>query len=549
MNRLPFFVLSMMMLGLFGGGVRTAVFANVPHVPSATTYYVCKCDTGADADCVNGNDANAGDSASAPWRTFEEARIQFGSLAAGDAILFCQGGAFVAANTNDRWVNTNCTAANPCAVADYTPPWASGDENRPIIWRTVVADGFALEDGGDAEHEEGYIFRNLDLRCVGCNRNGFFLYNDIDDVLIENVRIDGFSIGVHAAGSNPCNSNDPACDGLNERLTVRNATIINNESQGHLGGNNGLLIEDSYFENNGSGTIFDHNIYVSNADDMVIRGNELYRSSLNGSGNCGGVPLVGHGVMDNLLIEDNLIREDIGKAEQGCWGIAIDAGYGSAEQFTNVVIRGNRVENVGNTAIGVSSCIDCVIENNVIVHEQAFGVTGIAVPDRAPGAGDATTTNVTIRNNSLSISSSGRGISVTDEGSSHQIVSNAIRYSGSNSGWDCLRATLASASYEAIDYNVCGFSSGSWAEGYAALSDWQGQGWGQHSQTADPGFLSNSILMAAVESAAMVDAGHPTLSAPTSINDIVRDGNPDAGAYEFVTGITPRVYLPAVVTE
>jgi len=549
MHRLAPIVLGLIIMGLFVGEMETAVFANVPQVQTATTYYVCECDNQADGDCVNGNDANIGDSVNAPWRTFEQARSQFSSLAAGDAILFCQGGAFDASNTNDRWVNTNCTTSAPCTVADYTPHWASGDENRPIIWRTAQADGFALEDGGNAEHEEGYIFRNLDMRCVGCNRNGFFLYNDIDDVLIDNVSIDGFTIGVHAAGSNNCNVNDPDCDGLNERLTVRNATIINNERQGHLGGNNGLLIEDSYFENNGNGTVFDHNIYVSNADDMVIRGNELYRSSLNESGNCGGVPLVGHGVMDNLLIEDNLIREDIGKAEQGCWGIAIDAGYGSAEQFSDVVIRGNRVENVGNTAIGVSSCIDCVIENNVIIHEQVFGVTGIAVPDRSPGVGDATTTNVTIRNNSLSISSSGRGISVIDEGNSHQIVSNAIRYSGSNNGWDCLRATLPAASYEAIDYNVCGFSSGSWAQGFSALSDWQGQGWGQQSQEADPGFLSDTILIAGSESAAMVDAGHPTLSAPTSINGIIRDGNPDAGAYEFGVGLTPQVYLPAIVAE
>lgn len=185
------------------------------------------------------------------------------------------------------------------------------------------------------------------MRCVGCNSNGFFLYNDIDDVLIENVSLDGFSIGVHAASSNPC-SNDPDCDGLNERLTVRKATIVNSSAQGHLGGSNELLIEDSYFENNGDGTAYDHNIYVSHADDMVIRGNELYRSSLNESGSCGGTSLVGHGVMDNLLIENNLVREDIGKAEQGCWGIAIDSGYDSAEQFANLVIRGNRVENVGH---------------------------------------------------------------------------------------------------------------------------------------------------------------------------------------------------------
>ena len=132
MHRLAPTVLGLMILFLFVSGLKTAVFANVPHVPTATTYYVCECDNEADGDCVNGNDGNVGDAIIAPWRTFEQARIQFGNLAAGDAILFCQGGAFAASNTNDRWVNYNCTTATPCTVADYTPPWASGDENRPI---------------------------------------------------------------------------------------------------------------------------------------------------------------------------------------------------------------------------------------------------------------------------------------------------------------------------------------------------------------------------------------------------------------------------------
>lgn len=112
-----------------------------------------------------------------------------------------------------------------------------------------------------------------------------------------------------------------------------------------------------------------------------------------------------------------------------------------------------------------------------------------------------------------------------------------------------MRATLPAGSYEAIDYNVCGFSSGSWAEGAATLADWQAQGWGQNSQAADPGFISNTNLMAAAETAAMVDSGHPTLSSPTSINGVLRDSSPDAGAYEFNANLTPRIYLPVVVAD
>lgn len=62
-----------------------------------------------------------------------------------------------------------------------------------------------------------------------------------------------------------------------------------------------------------------------------------------------------HGQHQDLTIERNLVREDVGAADPGCWGIAVDTGYSEAESFTNVVIRGNVVRNVGNMAIGTSS--------------------------------------------------------------------------------------------------------------------------------------------------------------------------------------------------
>ena len=111
-------------------------------------------------------------------------------------------------------------------------------------------------------------------------------------------------------------------------------------------------------------------------------GNELYRSSWATTSSCAGTSLVVHGEHDNLLIEGNLVREDVGAAGQGCWGITVDPAYpNEAEGFTNVTVRGNTIINVGNTATGMESCADCVIENNVIVHEQDFQITGIAVPN------------------------------------------------------------------------------------------------------------------------------------------------------------------------
>lgn len=513
---------------------------------AGNVYYVCDCQPGADGDCQAGSDANSGSDPAAPWQTYGQARAFFNSsLTAGDEIRFCRGGAFDLGSGSGRWVTTACTAAQPCVVADYVPPWASGNEGRPILSRPTDDYAFDLANGGNAIAEGGYTFRNLDLRCPGCTTGGwaFFLYNDVNDVLIDSISMDGFAIGVHLAGANPCSGSDAQCNGQNDSITVRNVTITNSDAQGILGGANELLIEDSYFENNGDGTILDHNIYISHGNNITIRHNELYRSSLDAGGNCGGTSLVGHGVMSNLLIEGNWVHEDLGKANQGCWGISITTGYSTAESFNNVTIRGNRVENVGNVAIGTAACLNCTIENNVIVQQQGFGVTAIAVPDVAPGAGDAISTGVTVRNNSIA-TTTGTGIRLS-QGSGHTLVSNAMRATTTHTGWNCLDAPLAASSYNAIDNNLCGFSAGEWANGVGSLTAWQGLGWAANSQAIEPGFSSDTDLRPASETAAMVNAGHATLSAPTDFNGRARLLSPDVGAYEW--RLVQLVYLPVVL--
>ncbi|MGC4118474.1 MAG: right-handed parallel beta-helix repeat-containing protein [Myxococcales bacterium] len=375
-----------------------------PLAAGAADHYACDCDTGAATGCVPGDDANDGLSPASPKKTIAAVRSAFAALSPGESVLLCRGGAFAA--VAGRWNNSRCTAAQPCSLGDYTPSWAGGGSApKPRIWVREEMNFFNLEDGGDAEHEEGYTFRNLDLRftLATTDANAFFLYNDIDDVTIEGVDIDGFAIGVHQADSNPCNASDPRCDGKNSRLTIRGCRFTNNSAMGYLGNGDGLTLEDSYFENNGSRAVFDHNIYVGGeGNHVVVRRNELYRSDLQPDGSCAGVSLVVHGVHDDVLIENNLVREDVGKAGGGCWGITVDPGYGGeVESFRHVTIRGNVVRNVGNLGIGVASCTDCVIEDNEIIHEQAFGQVGIAAPDRNRGGEDLAMARVTVRNNSI----------------------------------------------------------------------------------------------------------------------------------------------------
>jgi len=247
----------------------------------------------------------------------------------------------------------------------------------------------------------------------------------------------------------------------------------------------------------------------------------------------------GTGTVTDLLIEGERGSRGVwGGRKSVCWGISVDAGYATPERFEDVRIRGNKVINVGNVAIGISACVGCLIENNVVIHEQAFGVTAIAVPDTSQGAGDAQTTGAIVRNNSIYVTSPdwGIGIRVDSEGAGHTIVSNAMEYTGASDWWSCLEADLPASSYDAIDSNVCGYSSGIWANWVGDLADWQALGWGTHSQAANPGFTSAWDLSPVSTGAASVDAGHPTLSSSTDIDGYPRDSAPDAGPMSGVRG-------------
>jgi hypothetical protein len=526
-----------------------AVGSRLPGCPAAAalpagggrTYHVCDCAAGADSDCRAGDDAADGLGPERAWRSFEKARAQFASLAAGETIAFCRGGVFTPGSSRG-WVNTSCRADRRCIVRDYVPGWGSGDEKRPLWMVSPSGAALALEDGGNSTHDEGYVFANLELRGSGSGR-GIFIYNDVDDVLLEGLVVTGFDIGVQAAGSN---APEPGSDGRNARIVLRNSRLADNPGQGYLGGSDASVIECNRFENNGSSTaVLSHNLYLAAEEvrGFAIRNNELYRSTIVG-GKCRGVSLVVHGQIEDLDIDGNLVREDVGAADPECWGIAIDGGYASAERFTRVNVRGNRVLNVGNVGIGLGSCVDCLVENNVVVHEQPFEVIAVAVPDRRREGADATLGNVTVRNNSVFMSAGsggGVGIALSGEGTGHAVVSNAIFYAGNRPVWSCFDLSLPAAAYRLVDHNVCAAGAGAgagagavWTRGRGDLAAWRrASGFDAHSVAADPRFSMPAgpahDLMPAPGSPA-IGAGHPSASASKDIEGRPRPRGPAAGA-------------------
>lgn len=496
----------------------------------ATDYHVCDCQPGADAACVPGDDASDGTDPASPWRSFAQARAAFGStLADGDALRFCRGGAF--STDGGAWVNDRCTASQPCVIGAYDAP--GGGSSAPLI-RSEGSTAFDLSSPGEAVQQEGVIIEGLDLVCTDCTAGmgvGVFLYNDVDHVTLRDLHISGFGIGVQLAGSNPCAAWDTDCDGQSSDLSVEATTIEGSLVMGFLGAGDRLRITDSQLVENGVESAFHHNLYVGDAGrtttGIELRGNLLHRSAWQGHGSCQGSSLVVHGQHDDLAIVGNTVREDPGGAAEGCWGITVDAAYDTPEAFQGAVIAGNTVENVGNVSIGLSACVDCVVENNVVYGGQPFATTGILAPDRAPGPGDTAVAGLTVRNNSIFLDGGGTGISLPDEVDGHTIVSNAIQ----TSGGDCFLAGGAAEDWAAFSHNIC--AGGDWVTGVGPLSAWQALGLGTGSLEAAPGFEAPAAGdWALTKDSPARDAGHPALSAVDDRHGTTRDAAPDAGAVE-----------------
>lgn len=517
--------------------LSTLLLLLTSNISYAADYYFCDCQSGADANCTAGSDSANGLTPATAKRTFNVASQTFRAAAAGDTINFCRGGAFVEPSARN-WNNSNSRANNRIVVQDYTPSPAPVIDARPKITHTGNGHLFELSKSGS--HQEGYTFKNLDLKCTGCSGNdasvGFFLYNDIDDVTIDNVRIDSFRIGVQGADTSLSN------------CVLKNSQIVNSHGQGFLGGCENGIIENNTFTNNGGFTNKDHNLYWSRGDNVIIRGNTLYKSSTGSGDTCSGSSIVIHThvyPMDNILIEGNNIYEDLNQANGQCYGISVAPGYSNGELFTNVTIRGNIIKNVGARSVNLTSCHDCLVENNIIIQEQnSYKNTAIS-SGTSRGAGDASNTRHTYRNNSIYNSSNvddAAAIAIRS-GSGNTVVSNAIHYTGNSASWNCFEfgtPITNNTMFDQVDNNICYFPNANNAEftdTYGKLAGWQSSSiFGTNSQQVTPGFTSPafpSYDMNLVTTSSAINTGHQALSSQKDLRNKNRDGQPDVGAYEY----------------
>lgn len=502
-----------------------------------TPYYYCDCGKGAAANCIPGDDANAGTEKNAPRRTIANADSRYAGLTGTNTIAFCKGGAFDAV-TYLHAANTSCAAGSTCTdFREYASP-AFASTAKPILNSAPGGTSLFWPRGG---------MRILNLRLQGNGAAGneaIFLYGGAHDITACNLDIDGFGLGVNQnTGSSTVSQN--------RNITLTGNNFTNNVAAAYLGGGPTTEISKNYMTNNGSGNLLDHTVYVSsqNLDTPNLTVSENYMYGQIGA-TCSGVMLVGHGRLPGLKILNNVLEIDEAADAPGCYGISLDSGgYLSQINFSNTVISGNTVINTGYVGIAASNCADCLIENNMISFNAttAYGITVGSYVSRTLYS-DVINDRNTIKNNTIwfgpNSTKGAIGIQIRNEGTGHIVVNNTVTYTSTSAGngVSCFDYTLPIASYAFINNNHCysAATSYKWDKTSGdSLAIWQ-------SSTSFDSVSITNLLPVFVNSSTKPYDFHPDTSspllgagspvyAPTTATDITGTHflNPPAiGAYE-----------------
>src|SRR5438067_13550938 len=108
----------------------------------------------------------------------------------------------------------------------------------------VAGRTLSFANDGSTSHEEGYQFLNIEFD--GSGGTGVFVYDDIKDVLLCNLVLNGFLDAIDVEGASGTVA--AGSDGLNARITVRGSQIINNGDMGFIGACSGCSLEYNYFD-------------------------------------------------------------------------------------------------------------------------------------------------------------------------------------------------------------------------------------------------------------------------------------------------------------
>lgn len=537
--------------------ISTASCASEPMRTTGTVFYYCDCAVtsplAADPTCATyqGNDTTGSGTLAAPWRTGWKAKLR--ALLAGQTIALCRGGAFTADDTIVN--NGNCTTSATCDVRDYVPTgvsagWATDQGKRPII------DGLRVGYLAGSTLTAGMRFFNL--QSINGSAQGAFMGGPkASDVDICNVRVSNAGMGIFLSPESP-------------RWTVRQSQFYEfSAREAIFGSSTDGTIEDCYFDNTSYGraqtenSYLAHPIYLSSQNSpptptyrFAVRNNEIHGCATTPAG--GTSLIVGHGNFQMLQIVNNLIVCDNGPKDGSQWGIELDNnGYSVAAQseigYVNTIIRGNRISGNGGNGIWLSHGPNSIVENNIIemplgAQADAAGIVIGGYTARV-GSTDPISTNVTVRNNTIILSTGIAGIVVKNEGDTHNIADNAIYYSGTVGTCFTFPLTGLSA-YAMVESNACNGTRGT-TIGAAPLSftstAFQNFAGKDYTPTAGSPLINMGTTKTDCTVAGLTSQPCYALTAPAlatwspSDTGRTRDAQPDIGALEAVSASFPTL--------
>jgi hypothetical protein len=190
------------------------------------------------------------------------------------------------------------------------------------------------------------------------------------------------------------------------RSIITDAYSTNSHSQGFYASHiDGLLVEECVFDHNGwliqgtgnnsqaggAATMFNHNTYFGECNDVVVSGNMFLRASSMGNKMRSDVPDGSIGILfdNNLYVEGEI-------------GIGIGGNTEEHARFRDVVIRNNVMLHIGRSNptsrnfgwyLDISDNVNCVVSNNCFLHQPWYNNT------YAVNLAGESESNVLIKNN------------------------------------------------------------------------------------------------------------------------------------------------------
>jgi hypothetical protein len=327
-----------------------------------------------------GNDTNDGLSEDYPVQTLERAYSLLRDSCPDWMLLRC----------GDEWFE-NIPSIGKSGYSEDEPILISsyGEGERPLIksesGSVISNDGHVVpehiffvgldlysykRDPSSADYDES-VTSNRGVRWVGGG----------NDILMEDCCFRFFSGGLVVQKY----TGPQLTDFKLRRCIITDSYSTNSHSQGFYASEiDGLLVEECIFDHNGwlvqgtgdnsqeggAATMFNHNTYFGECNDVVMRGNMFLRASSMGNKMRSDEP----GGSIGILFDNNLYVE-------GEIGIGIGGNTEEHSRFRNVVIRNNVMLHIGRSNptsrnfgwyLDISDNNNCVVSNNCFAHQPWY---------------------------------------------------------------------------------------------------------------------------------------------------------------------------------